>query len=196
MASPLHYLSDPEALQRERTAFVDAALALCAETGTVDMQVAQVVRRAGRHNASFYRVFGSKEGLVLAVVEESSRRTAAVLHRRIQRAKSPADAVRAWARVLLELATADLAAGAHAIALDRYRLLKRFPEAATTAAELLREPLAAVLRDAGAAQPEVVAEAAFELVLSRQASWIALGHPATDKEIRTYADLVVRLVGV
>ncbi|MCU1594584.1 MAG: hypothetical protein JWO12_1976, partial [Frankiales bacterium] len=41
-----------------------------------------------------------------------------------------------------------------------------------------------------------LAEAAFELVLSRQASWIALGHPATDREIRTYADLVVRLVGL
>jgi AcrR family transcriptional regulator len=196
VASPLHYLDDPEALQRERAAFVDAAMALFAEAGTVELQVAQVVRRAGRHNAAFYRVFGSKEGLVLAVVEESSRRMADVIVRRMQRTKSPEEAVRAWARVLLNLASADLAAGAHAIALDRYRLLNRFPEAAARAAVPLRQPLEQVLRTAGLPQPEVLAEAAFELVLSRQASWIALGHPAGDREIRAYADLVVRLVGL
>jgi AcrR family transcriptional regulator len=196
VASPLHYLDDPEAWQRERAAFVDAALDLFAESGTVDLQVSQVVRRAGRHNAAFYRVFGSKEGLVLAVVEESSRRTAAVVVRRMARAKTPVEAVRAWARVLLGLASADLAAGAHAIALDRYRLLQRFPEAAVTAAMPLRKPLEDVLRSAGLKQPDVLAEAAFELVLSRQASWIALKQPATEREIRTYADLVVRLVGV
>ena len=196
MASPLHYLNDPEMLRRERAAFVDAAFELITESGTMDLQVAQVVRNAGRHNASFYRVFGSKEGLILAVAEESSRRTAEVIGRRMQRAKTPADEVRAWARVLLGLASAGRAAGAHAIAIDRYRLLNRFPEADATTAAPLRRSLEAVLEAAGLAQPEVLAEAAFELVLSRQASWIALGHAPTDSELRAYAELTVRLVGL
>jgi AcrR family transcriptional regulator len=196
VASPLHYLDDPEMLQRERAAFLQAALELIAESGTIDLQVAAVVRQAGRHNAAFYRVFGAKEGLVLAVVEEAARRMALALERRMKGAKSPQDAVRAWAAVLLGLASADPAAGVHAIALDRYRLLKRFPDAEATIADPLRQPLEAVLREAGLPGPDVLAEAAFELVLSRQASWIALGRRPTDKEIRTYADLTVRLVGL
>jgi AcrR family transcriptional regulator len=196
VASPLHYLSDPEMLQRERAAFVTAALDLIAQSGTIDLQVAQVVRHAGRHNAAFYRVFGSKEGLVLAVVEEAAGWTAAALERRMRGAKTPADSVRAWAGVLLGLASADPVSGVHAIALDRYRLLKRFPDAEATIADPLRLPLEEVLRQAGQPAPKTLAEAAFELVLSRQASWIALGQRPTAKEIRIYADLAVRLVGL
>lgn len=196
MASPLHYLDDPEALARERAAFVEAALALMAQTGTVEVQVAQVVRQAGRHNTAFYRVFGSKEGLQLAVVETVVQRTLVALERRMATAKTPRDAVRAWARLLLGLAAADPAAGVHAIALDRYRLMRRFPDAESTIADPLRSPLRAVLEQAGLGRPDLLAEAAFELVLSRQASWIALGQPPGDREIRSYVDLTVRLVGL
>jgi AcrR family transcriptional regulator len=196
VASPLHYLDDPETLARERAEFLAAAMELIGRSGSVDLQVAAVVRQAGKHNAGFYRIFGAKEGLVLAVVEEAARRTAASVTRRMATAKTPQDAVRAWATVLLGLAAADPAMGVHAIALDRYRLLRRFPDADATIADPLRRPLADVLRTAGRPRPAELAEAAFELVLSRQASWIALGERPTDKQIRTYADLTVRLVGL
>jgi AcrR family transcriptional regulator len=196
VASPLHYLDDPETHARERAAFLDAAMELIGRSGSVDLQVAAVVRQAGRHNAGFYRIFGAKEGLVLAVVEEAARRTAVALTRRMARAKTPEEAVRAWAGVLLGLASADRATGVHAIALDRYRLLRRFPDADATIADPLRRPLAEVLRGSRRPHPDELAEAAFELVLSRQASWIALGQRPTDKQIRTYADLTVRLVGL
>jgi AcrR family transcriptional regulator len=194
VASPLHYLDDPETMARERRAFLDAALDLIAQSGTVDLQVAQVVRHAGRHNAAFYRIFGAKEGLVLAVVEEAVRRTVVALERRMQAAQTPPDAVRAWARVLLGLAASGTAAGVPAIALDRYRLLRRFPDSEETIADPLRRPLRVVLQQAGSSQPALLAEAAFELVLSRQASWIALGQRPSERQIRAYADLTVRLV--
>jgi AcrR family transcriptional regulator len=196
VASPLHYLDDPEALRRERDAFLQAALDLIAESGSVDVQVAAVVARAGRHNAAFYRVFGSKEGLTLAVMEEAVRRTAAALERRVRSARTPEDAVRGWAVLILGLACADPSVGVQAVALDRYRLLKRFPHAEATIAHPLHAPLAEVLRQAGLSRPELLAEAAFELVLSRQASWIAVGHKPSDRDVRAYADLTVRLVGL
>ena len=196
MASPLHYLDDAQTWERERDAFVHAAIGLMAESGTVEVQVAQVVRAAGRHNAAFYRIFGSKEGLQLAVVEDAVRRTVAALERTMARATSPEDAVRAWTRHLLGLAATDAASGVHAIALDRYRLLRRFPDAASTISDPLRDLVAGVLTRAGLRESRVLAEAALELVLSRQASWIAVGRRPTAREIRTYADLSVRLVGL
>jgi AcrR family transcriptional regulator len=196
VASPLHYLDDPETHARERAEFLAAAMELLGRSGSVDLQVAAVVRQAGKHNAGFYRIFGAKEGLILAVVEEAARRTAAAVSRRMHGAKTPQEAVRAWATVLLGLAAADPSLGVHAIALDRYRLLRRFPDADATIADPLRRPLAEVLRSSGRPRPEQLAEAAFELVLSRQASWIALGHRPTARQIRTYADLTVRLVGL
>jgi AcrR family transcriptional regulator len=196
VARPLHYLDDPETLQREREAFLQAALELIAETGTVDVQVAQVVRRAGRHNASFYRVFGSKEGLALAVMAEAARRTALALERRVRRADSATEAVRGWALLILGLAAAPQTTGVQAVALDRYKLLQRFPDAEASIAHPLQAPLSRVLQEEGLPHPDVLAEAALELVLSRQASWIALGHKPSDAELRAYADLTVRLVGL
>jgi AcrR family transcriptional regulator len=196
VASPLHYLDDPETWERERDAFVQAAVALMADSGTVEVQVTQVVRAAGRHNAAFYRIFGSKEGLQLAVVEDAVRRTVAALERTMSRAASPEDAVRAWARHLLGLAASDAASGVHAIALDRCRLLRRFPDAAATISDPLRDLVASVLTRAGLRDGTLLAEAALELVLSRQASWIAVRRKPTSKEIRAYADLAVRLVGL
>lgn len=195
MASPLHYLDDAETLAAERAAFLEAAFELVEQAQSIDLQVAQVVRQAGRHNAAFYRIFGSKEGLVLAVVEEAVRRAVVVVERRMQSAQTPRDAVRAWARALLGLA-AGSSVTVPAIALDRFRLLRRFPHADATIADPLREVLRRVLPATRNPSPALLAEAAFELVLGRQASWIALGHRPTDREIRAYADLVARLVGL
>lgn len=195
MASPLHYLDDPQAWERERAAFVEAALALLARSDAVDLQVAEVVRLAGRHNASFYRVFGSKEGLTLAVVQEAARRTAAVVERRLRRIDEPAQAVRTWARTLLALAAVG-GDGVQALAIDRYRLMRRFPEADDSIIQPLRRPLEDVLRGAGRPRPALLADAALELVMSRQAAWIAVRHRPSARELDAYAGLVVHLVGL
>jgi AcrR family transcriptional regulator len=196
MPSPLRYLDDPTALEQERAVFVSAAFELLADSDTVDLQVSAVVKQAGRHNAGFYRVFGSKDGLTLAVVAEATRRTAVIAERRVARASSAQDAVRAWAIALLRVASARVAPGAQAFALDRQRLLHRFPDAEDTLTQPLREPLARILEQAAVPDARLRADAAYELVMSRQASWIALGHRPGDAEVRTYADLVVRLVGI
>jgi AcrR family transcriptional regulator len=193
----LHYLDDPAELERERATFVDAALELLRSSDTVDLQVSQVVRAAGRHNAAFYRVFGSKEGLALAVAEEAARRTAAVLARRTARRRSPADGVRTWARTLLALAaTPRTADGTQALALDRFRLMQRHPTADRSTSALLTAPLEELLDEAGVDDVGVRMSAAFELVMSRQASWIATGHRPGPAELDAYAGLVVELCGL
>jgi AcrR family transcriptional regulator len=197
VSRPLHRLADPETLDAERRALIDAALGLLEEAGTVDVHVADVVRRSGGHNAAFYRIFGSKDDLVLAVVEEAVGRTAAVLERRMAEAEGPADAVRAWVAVLLgRAATARAAAATQPFALDRHRLMHRFPGVYDRLNRPLRLALSRVLRSAGCAHPDIAAEAAFELVMSRQASWIAEGHRPSPREIGVYAQLVVDLVGL
>jgi hypothetical protein len=134
--------------------------------------------------------------LVLALVEEAVRRTAAVAERQMRDAPTPRDAVRAWARVLLALAKAERAPGVQAIALDRYRLLRRFPDADATIGAPLRRPLQQVLERAGQPCPELLTDACFQLVLSRQAAWIAVGHEPMEEELRAYEDLTVRLAGL
>ena len=86
---PLRYLDDPETLAAERRAFVDAALELLQSSDSVDVRVSEIVHRCGGHNAAFYRIFGSKEGLLLAAVAEAVDRTARVLRRRIGAATTP-----------------------------------------------------------------------------------------------------------
>ncbi len=196
MASPLRYLDDPVALARERQAFIAAALDLLAATDTVDLQVSRIVARAGRHNAAFYRVFGSKDGLTLAVVEEATRRTAMVVERRVAAAGPPVEAVRTWAVALLSLARGEAARAIRALALDRYRLLHRFPQAEATLTLPLRQPLTRTLRSAELPRAELLADAAFELVMSRQAAWIALDHQPDTDEVAAYAELVLDLVGL
>jgi AcrR family transcriptional regulator len=194
VASPLHHLDDPAEFARERDAFVDAGFSLLVETDVFDLQVAQVVRRAGRHNAVFYRVFGSKEGYILALLEEAVRRMVMLLERRMAGAPTPADAVRAWTSTLLGLTASGKSM--EGILLERSRINRRFPEAQSTITRPLVRPLERVLRTAGVKRPRVVSEAALEMVVGREAIWIALRHRPTKREVTTYADLTVRLAGL
>ncbi len=193
---PLHQFDDPAEEAAARHAFVEAALALAMESGGLSFGIADVVRRTGSHNAAFYRVFGSKDALMLAVAAEAARRTATRLERQVPRAPDPAEQVRVWTRVILRLAATPAAAAAtHAFSIERHQLLRRFPDS-----DQVREPIKAVLRDllrhAEVPDPGLLTDAAFELVMAQQATWLARRHRPTDTEIDWYANLVVRLVGL
>ncbi|WP_131765687.1 hypothetical protein [Candidatus Protofrankia californiensis] len=60
----------------------------------------------------------------------------------------------------------------------------------------LRQPLARILDRAAIPRADVLTEAAYELIMSRQTTWITLGHEPTTGELATYAQLVVGLVGL
>jgi len=176
---------------------MDAALELMAGHATLDVSVAEVVRRSGWHNAAFYRVFGSKDGLLLAVAEDAASRTAQILGQRVAEASGPREAVRAWTRVLLHRAsTLTSATATQPFALDRHRLLHRFPDAEERLTLPIRAVLHEVLRQAGRPDAEAAGDAATELVLSRQATWLACRHRPREAEIEQVTVLIVRLVGL
>src|SRR5271170_5801226 len=101
---PLHYLNDPDVRAAEQRVFIDAALELLAHTDSLDLTVNDVVRAAERNNAIFYKLFGSRDGLIIAVVEHTTRQIVEVMHKRISANPSQEEAVNIWCRTLLALA--------------------------------------------------------------------------------------------
>jgi len=68
---------------------VEAARALAAETGSTGFTVQQVVERAGVSLKSFYRYFGSKDELLLALFEEEAQTGAGLLAAHVDRQHEP-----------------------------------------------------------------------------------------------------------
>ena len=194
-ARPLRQLDDPEAFAATRQAFVDAALVVLSRRSDLDVSVTEVVQEAGLHNAAFYRVFESKDGLLLAVAQEAAERTVPVLQTRLRRAPDAPQALRAWATVLLRLTATDRSAQSiEAFALERHRFLRRFPDAEDRLVEPVRRVLQDALKQHGVADAADVTSAAYELVMGQQATWIARGHRPTQREVERVADLATRLL--
>ena len=178
-----------------RQAFVDAALVVLSRRSDLDVSVTEVVQAAGLHNAAFYRVFASKDGLLLAVAQEAAERTVPVLEARLRRAPAAPQALRAWATVLLRLTATDRSAQSiEAFALERHRFLRRFPDAEDRLVEPVRRVLQDALEQYGVADAADVTSAAYELVMGQQATWIARGHRPTPREVERVADLATRLL--
>jgi AcrR family transcriptional regulator len=167
---------------------------LLQDADSVEVRVHEVVRRCGGHNAAFYRIFGSKDGLLLAVVVEAVERTAVALRRRMAAVSTPAERIAVWVEVLTQRAgSANATAATLPFALDRHRIIRRFPDSESVLTLPLREPLAAAFRAQAVPDADEVATAAFEMVMSRQATWIASGHRPSRREVRSYIGLVRRL---
>ncbi|MFN8028461.1 MAG: TetR/AcrR family transcriptional regulator [Acidimicrobiia bacterium] len=196
-ARPLRQFDDPEAFAAARQAFVDAALVVLSRRSDLDVSVTEVVQEAGLHNAAFYRIFESKDGLLLAVAQEAAERTVPVLESRLKRAHDAPQAVRAWASVLLRLTATDRSAQSiEAFALERHRFLRRFPDAEERLVVPVRRVLVDALVERGIAPGDAqeVTDAAYELVMGQQATWIARGHRPTPREVERVADLATRLL--
>src|ERR1700736_6306866 len=89
---------------RSREAVLDAAERLMAAHGYEAATVARLVEEAGVPPSSIYHYFGSKEGVLLAVMERGAARFFDVLPRLDRRVGPPADPLQA----LVETAAATL----------------------------------------------------------------------------------------
>ena len=190
---PLHYLDDPDVRAAERAVFIDAALQLLAHMDSLDLTVSDVVRAADRNNAIFYKVFGSRDGLIIAVVEHTTRKIVEVMRRRISANPSKEEAVNVWCSTLLGLALPEHSWGSVLpMALDRHRILRKSPESEEHVVQPLKNVLKAMLGDDSLS--EVRLDAVFELVMGIQATWLALEHRPTPTQIQEVADAVLLIV--
>jgi AcrR family transcriptional regulator len=190
---PLYYLNDPDVRAAERAVFIDAALKLLAHMDSLDLKVGDVVRAADRNNAIFYKLFGSRDGLIVAVVEHTTHKIVEVMRSRISANPTKEEAVNVWCRTLLALASPEHSSGSVLpMALDRHRILRKSPESEEHVVQPLKDALKAMLADGSL--PKLRLDAAFELVMGTQATWLALEHRPTNGQIQEVADMVLLIV--
>ena len=83
---------------------VEATFRVIARTGETEPDVRSILREADLSRPALYRCFGSKDGLMVAVLEEGRRLLAAYLSARMARATTPAGALQAFVEGFLRQA--------------------------------------------------------------------------------------------
>lgn len=129
----------------DATRLIGACRELIAESGEVDPSVGRILERAGLSSRAFYRLFASKEELLVAVLQDGTNTMVAHIEEEMAKADGPLAQVEAWARSALT--PYDEAAVSHTGSLLRHSRSweKTFPrEMATIRAEFLRPLVRAI----------------------------------------------------
>lgn len=113
----------------EMRRIVEATYDLVERTGNLDPSMRQILAHTGLSTQGFYRYFRSKDELMLALLDDGRRRLVEYLERRMRRARSAEEKVRAWVEgVLAQAANPHAAARTRPFFTDEDRLAGRFPE--------------------------------------------------------------------
>jgi AcrR family transcriptional regulator len=93
--SPRPRLSEDETEEHARQ-LIEATFHVVAATGDAEPPVRSILREAGLSRQAFYRCFVSKDDLMVAVLAEGGRILGDYLRRRMAKARTPEDKIRAW----------------------------------------------------------------------------------------------------
>ena len=88
----------------ERERLFRSTLRVLRRNGYAGAQVSDILADAGLGTRAFYRHFGSKDELLVALFQDNAARTRAQLEERLRQAGSPTEALVAWIDELLDLA--------------------------------------------------------------------------------------------
>lgn len=89
---------------------LDVTIELIERSAPVIPSVSDIVAAAGISNQTLYRTFGSKDELILAVLERGTLRVAETLRERMAAAQDPRDQILTWIHVVLrQVSDEDLA---------------------------------------------------------------------------------------
>jgi len=176
-------LEGPRARSVERLErFLAAARDLANDQGSASFTVAQVTRQAGLSLKSFYRCFGGKDDLLVALLEEDSRLGAGILNEQVGAHTDPVERLRAYLTGVFELLTHPGALGyARMLVQEHRRLSEERPDELRAALAPMVDLLAAQIAlaaDAGASastEPARDAQTLFVLVLEGVHE-VGLGH--------------------
>ncbi|CAO5247781.1 TetR/AcrR family transcriptional regulator [Frankia sp. AgKG'84/4] len=135
-----------DAATEEVRRLVHATYTVIERTGSTDLSLRAILAAAGCSNQAFYRHFGSKDELLIALLSSGLRRVAADLRDRTAREDNLPARVDAWIRCVLEQATDPATAQqTRPFVAGLGRLQVRFPEELSQSRDLLVDTLTAVL---------------------------------------------------
>ncbi len=186
---------------------VDATYRLIERTGGVDPSLREVLAEAGLSTQTFYRLFRSKDELMLVLLDDGRRRLLGYLEHRMARATSPEDKVRAWVQgVLAQASNPEAAARTRPFLAEQDRLVEHFPHEQQASVDLLVGLLVDSLRELpaagtrpgagrGAAAARRDAQAVYRLVFATLHDHLARRTVASTDEIDHLVSFVLRAVG-
>jgi AcrR family transcriptional regulator len=125
---------------------VDATYRVIERTGHVDPTVRDILREAGLSTPAFYRHFRSKDELFTVLLADGRRRLAVTVERRLARARTGEEKVRAWiTAVLAQARDPEVASRTRPFMAHVDRLAERYPDEQRASEQLLVEQLAAAI---------------------------------------------------
>ncbi len=117
---------------------VDATYRLIERTGGIDPSLREVLAEAGLSTQTFYRLFRSKDELMLVILDDGRRTLLGYLEHRMARATSAQDKVRAWIEgVLAQASNPQAAARTRPFLAHQDRLVEQFPDEQQESVDLL-----------------------------------------------------------
>jgi AcrR family transcriptional regulator len=160
---------------------LDAGLVVMARCGTdARPRVADIVHEAGLSNDAFYRHFGSKDALVLAILDDGTERLSGYLAHQMAKATGAEDAVRRWVAGVLSQADGPTAATTLAVLWNGGATTEGMAgRHVAELAPLLVEPFAAL----GSQDPEGDATLAAHAALGRLTDLLWTRQPPTDEDV-------------
>jgi AcrR family transcriptional regulator len=157
--------ADAERALAER--IVDATYRVIERTGDVDPTMRDILREAGISTPAFYRQFRSKDELLAVLFADGRRRIASTVERRLARARTGEDKVRAWvAAVLAQARDPEAASRTRPFMAHVDRLVERYPDEQRASEQLLIDQLVAVIEESDdlvSADPRADATAVYHL---------------------------------
>jgi AcrR family transcriptional regulator len=99
--------------QKRRSAMIEAAYALFMEKGYASVSVEDIIRVSKGSKSSLYKFFGSKEGILKAVVESLADHMLREIHIDFPSGRSPREALSRIGMILVDLALSDNAINQH-----------------------------------------------------------------------------------
>ena len=125
---------------------LEATYDLIEQTGNVDPSLREILAASNLSTQAFYRYFQSKDELFLLLLDDGRRRLVGSLERRMNKATTAADRVRAWIEGVLAQASDTRAAGrTRPFLTDQDRLAEAFPREQQASVDLLVDLLASAI---------------------------------------------------
>jgi AcrR family transcriptional regulator len=187
-------------LDRQRLAYageaqrlIRACRELIAETGSTDPPVSAILERAGLASRAFYRLFPSKDDLLVAVLLEGVLATVALTEKRQEGLRDPGARIEAWTRAMVERITGVPPTGRSSLLLQAYRWEAMFPPQIDAMRERLLAPLAEAIDELNPHHPLGAHDAAlgiYDLVISAICRFLAHDTKPSEQVLRPLIDTV------